>query len=46
MEENGIDYTYVDCAKDKDACPPEVKGYPAVRHCDGTLKSGYQEILI
>jgi len=44
MEDKGIDYTYVDCAKDKDACPPEVKGYPAIKHCDGTLKPGYQEI--
>ena len=44
MEEKGIDYTYVDCAKDKGACPPEVKGYPAIKHCDGSLKPGYQEI--
>ena len=44
MEDKGIDYTYVDCAKDKGACPPEVKGYPAIKHCDGTLKPGYQEI--
>ena len=35
----GIDYTYVDCAKDKF----EVKGYPAIKHCDGTLKPGYQK---
>ena len=44
MEDKGIDYTYVDCAKDKGACPPEVKGFPAIKHCDGTLKPGYQEI--
>jgi hypothetical protein len=44
MEDKGIDYTYVDCSKDKGACPPEVKGFPAIKHCDGTLKPGYQEI--
>ena len=44
MADKGIDYTYVDCAKDKSACPPEVKGFPAIKHCDGTLKPGYQEL--
>jgi hypothetical protein len=44
MEDNKIDYTYIDCAKDKDACPAEVKGFPAIKHCDGTLKPGYQEL--
>ena len=43
LEEKGIDHTYIDCAKDKDACPPEVKGYPAIKHCNGDLKPGYQE---
>ena len=44
MEDNKIDYTYVDCAKDKGACPSEVKGYPAIKHCDGKIKPGYQEL--
>jgi len=44
LEDKGIDHTYIDCSKDKDACPAEVKGYPAIKHCDGTLKPGYQEI--
>ena len=44
LEDKGIDHTYIDCSKDKDACPPEVKGYPAIKHCNGDLKPGYQEI--
>ena len=43
LEDKGIDHTYIDCSKDKDACPPEVKGYPAIKHCNGDLKPGYQE---
>lgn len=44
LEDKGIEHTYVDCAKDKGACPPEVKGFPAIKHCDGNLTPGYQEI--
>ena len=44
LDENKIDYDYIDCSKDKDSCPAEVKGFPAIKHCDGTLKPGYQEI--
>ena len=43
LEEKGIDHTYIDCSKDKGACPSEVKGYPAVKHCNGNLTPGYQE---
>ena len=44
LEDKGIEHTYIDCAKDKGACPPEVKGFPAIKHCDGNLTPGYQEI--
>jgi hypothetical protein len=44
LEDKGIEHTYVDCAKDKGSCPPEVKGFPAIKHCDGNLTPGYQEI--
>jgi len=44
LEDKGIEHTYIDCAKDKGSCPPEVKGFPAIKHCDGNLTPGYQEI--
>ena len=44
LDDKKIDYEYIDCAKDKGACPSEVKGYPAIKHCDGKIKPGYQEL--
>lgn len=44
MDDKGLEYEYVDCAKDRDACPKEVSGFPTIKHCDGTLKPGYQEL--
>jgi len=44
MDDKGLEYEYIDCAKDRDACPKEVSGFPTIKHCDGTLKPGYQEL--
>jgi len=44
MDDKGSDYEYVDCAKDRGACPKEVTGFPTIKHCDGSLKPGYQEL--
>ena len=34
LDDKKMDYEYIDCSKNKDACPSEVKGYPAIKHCD------------
>lgn len=38
MKEKNISHNFVDCSKEK--CP-EVDGYPAIKHPDGKMTTGY-----
>jgi hypothetical protein len=44
MKENNISHDYIDCKKQKGACPEWVNGFPSLVSPDGEETSGYKEM--
>jgi len=43
MKAKGIAHEFVDCSK-ADACPADVKAYPTIKHPDGTMTTGFNNL--
>ena len=44
MEDNDIDYDYIDCKENPNKCPDNIKGFPYNVSPNGEIKEGYTEI--
>ena len=43
MKAKGIAYEFVDCSK-AGACPADVKAFPTIKHPDGTMTTGFNNL--
>lgn len=43
MKEKGLPYEYVDCPKNG-GCPPEVKAFPTIKHPNGKMTTGFNNL--